>query len=177
MRAWSRATLRRAFSRFLDCFCFFAWRRCRRARRFSSLRKKCSLPVFSPVESVTTSSSPRSIPTVSDLTGKGWISSSTRKETKYRPAVSFFTVMVVGRAPSGKGRLHRIGSGSLILASVTCLPSQVKTDEVYSADWRPCFFLNEGYLARPSKKLRNAQVLRAAGLAGAGHKRPHSARL
>ena len=27
---------------------------------------------------------------------------------------------------------------------------------VYSADWRPCFFLKVGYLARPSKKFLNA---------------------
>ena len=52
-------------------FCFLAWRRWARASRFSSCRKKCSLPVFSPVESVTTSSSPRSIPTVLDDAGQG----------------------------------------------------------------------------------------------------------
>src|SRR5262245_5270456 len=40
MRAWSLATLRRAFSRFLLPCCFLAWRRCRRARRFSRLSEE-----------------------------------------------------------------------------------------------------------------------------------------
>ena len=43
-------------------------------------------------------------------------------------------------------------------ASVKALPSQVKAEVVYSADWRPCFFLKVEYFARPSKKLRNAHV-------------------
>ena len=41
-------------------------------------------------------------------------------------------------------------------ASVKALPSQVKAEVVYSADWRPRFFLKVGYFARPSKKLRKA---------------------
>ena len=48
------------------------------------------------------------------------------------------------------------GTGSGMRANVKALPSQVKAEVVYSADWRPCFFLNVGYLARPSKKLRKA---------------------
>src|SRR5215469_695825 len=64
--------------------------------------------------------------------------------------------MVVGLAPSGRERLHWIGSGSAILASRRSWPFQVKAEVVYSADWRPCFFLNVGYLARPSKKFLNA---------------------
>ena len=48
------------------------------------------------------------------------------------------------------------GRGSCMRASVKALPSQVNAEVVYSADWRPCFFLNVGYLARPSKKLRKA---------------------
>src|SRR5215472_7710155 len=82
MRACKRATFLRAFSRFLLPLRFLAWRRCRRASLRSSLRKKCSLPVFSPVESVTTSCKPRSMPTVLGEAGKAGISSSTRKETK-----------------------------------------------------------------------------------------------
>src|ERR1051326_1484607 len=157
MRAWSRATLRRAFSRFLDPFCFLAWRRCSRASRFSSCWKKRSLPVFSPVESVTTSCSPRSRPTVLGEAGREEMSSTTRKETKYRPVASRLTVIVVGCAPSGMGRLQQMGRGCSILASVRSFPSQEKPDLVYSADWQPCFFLKVGYLARPSKKLVKAR--------------------
>src|ERR1051326_2659412 len=65
--------------------------------------------------------------------------------------------MVLGLAPSGKGRLQRMGSGSSILASLRSFPSQVNADVVYSADWQPRFFLNLGYLARPSKKLVKAR--------------------
>src|SRR5215813_11795295 len=65
--------------------------------------------------------------------------------------------MVLGSAPSGKGRLQRIGSGPSVLASFRSFPSQVKAEVVYSADWRPRFFLKVGYLARPSKKLVKAR--------------------
>ena len=104
-----------------------------------------------PVERVTTSCTPRSTPTVWGETGNGWISSSTRNETKYRPAVSLVTVTVVGLAPSDRGRLHWIGSGSLILARVTCLPSHVKAEVVYSAAWRPYFFLIAGWSSRAGR--------------------------
>ena len=64
--------------------------------------------------------------------------------------------MVLGLASLGRGRLQRMGRGSGMRPSVKALPSQVKAEVVYSADWRPRFFLNVGYFARPSKKLRNA---------------------
>src|ERR1051326_8488981 len=64
--------------------------------------------------------------------------------------------MVVGLASLGRGRLQRMGSGSGKRPRVKALPSQVKAEVVYSADWRPRFFLNVGYLARPSKKFLKA---------------------
>ena len=76
------ATLRRAFSRFFDPLCLRAWRRCSRASRFSSCAKNRWLPVFAPVEHVTTSSRPRSTPTMPGTGGKGAISSSSTRETK-----------------------------------------------------------------------------------------------
>jgi len=44
----------------------------------------------------------------------------------------------------GQGRDQRIGNGSSIRARVNRSPSQVKAEVVYSADWRPRFFLNVG---------------------------------
>ena len=60
-------------------------------------------------------------------------------------------------APSGNGRDHRMASGSGSLASVSCPSFQVKAEVVYVAAWGPCFFLNVGYVVRPSKKLRKAR--------------------
>ena len=76
----------------------------------------------------------------------------------------------------GNGRLQRMGKGPVIFANVRVVPSQVKAEVVYSADWRPCFFLKVGYFALPSKKFVNAHVLRDAGEALAARRRPHSAR-
>jgi hypothetical protein len=61
-----------------------------------------------------------------DELGKGAMSSSTRKETKHRPEGSRLTVMVVGFAFLGRGRLQTMGRGSGMYASVKALPSQVK---------------------------------------------------
>ena len=50
-----------------------------------------------------------------------------------------------------------MASGSDSLASVSCPSFQVKAEVVYVAAWGPCFFLNLGYVVRPSKKLRKAR--------------------
>ena len=176
MRACPFATLRRACSRFLERFCFFAWRRGKGASRCSSFVKKWSLPDVSPVERLTTSYTPRSLPTDLGETGHGWMSSSIRRETKERPAGSLLTVLVGGLTSLGRGRLPIRGKGSLILASVTGVPSQVKAAGVSSADCLACCFLNVGSLARSSKKVRKAHVLRGGALVEVAHRTPRSTR-
>ena len=74
---------------------------------------------------------------------------------------------MLGCASLGSGRLHRMGSASGMRASVKALPSHVKAEVVYSADWWPCFFLKVGYFARPSKKfLKALSRCRRAGFGG-----------
>ena len=79
MRAWMRATFRRALLRLREPFCLRNNRCCALASRFSSRRKNRSFPTFSPVLMATVSSSPRSIPTVALTTGNGATSSSVEK--------------------------------------------------------------------------------------------------
>ena len=69
IRAWMRATLTRAFSRFLEPFCWRARRRCALARRCSSRRKYFGLPTFSPLSRTTMSCTPRS---TTDGARDGW---------------------------------------------------------------------------------------------------------
>jgi hypothetical protein len=94
-----------------------------------------------------TSLSPTSTPTVAFTTGNNAIVSSTRSDTKYRPAGSRETVTVVGL--SSKRLEQRIASGSACFASLSDSPSHLKADVVYSADWWPSFFI-EGRIFRPA---------------------------
>jgi hypothetical protein len=153
MRAWMRAILRRAFSWFLLPFCFLACRRWARARRCSSCWKKRSLPVFSPVERVTTSYSPRSIPTVVGEMGNVGHQEGDKVPsggiTADRDSAGF------GVPGQGATRAEWAALPAGTPAAGCCHPRR-RQRRVYSADCRSRFFLNCEYFARPPKKLRNA---------------------
>src|SRR5262249_43234726 len=112
LRAWIRATFTRAFSRCFDPFCLrarlrWAWASVR------SLRCRClGFATFSPLLSTARSwsLSPTSTPTLAPTTGSAWRASSTRNETKERPAVSREMVTVVGTP--AKERDQWISSGA-----------------------------------------------------------------
>src|SRR5690606_1041237 len=123
IRAWMRATLRRAFCRFADPLALRDRGRCARAscRRW---RRSCrGLVIFSPVERVARAVIPAPTPTLLPVGGSGRIFSSTRMYTNQRPALSRDTVTVDGSAPSGRGRDHTMRKGSLIFANVS-VPSR-----------------------------------------------------
>lgn len=144
------ATLCFAFSRFFEPLVFRLKRRCNSARRCSCFLKYFGLSIFSPSDVMAKCVNPRSIPTLPFETGKGWISSSTRTETKYRPAASLLTVTVEGLPVNS--RLQHMFNGSACFASFSLPSLQLKALDAYVADWRDCFFLKFGYLALPEKK-------------------------
>lgn len=152
--AWTRATFNRALRRLFDPFCLRANRRWYFANRAAYLAVFRGFPDATPSEVTTTSLIPTSIPTTAFTTGNTATASSTRIETKYRPAGSRDTVTVDG-LPLNR-RDHRIFSGEDCFASLSDTPSHLNAEVVYSADWWPSFFLKFGYFARPWKKLRYA---------------------
>ncbi len=157
IRACTRATFRRAFSRFTDPRCVRACARCARARRARSARSWRGLVTFSPVDRVTSDVIPASIPTTSSVGGPSWTVTSHNRDTCQRPAASRDTVTVLGSAPSGRGRDQRMASGSVIFASVSAPSRKRNADRVYSADARERrLLLNVGYFARLPQKFTNA---------------------
>src|SRR5574343_621126 len=139
--ACSRATFRRAFARPLEPFCFLASLRDSVASFCSLVRKCLGVSIFSPLDRMAKWVNPRSIPTLPAATGFAATASSQSNDTKYRPARSLDTVMVVSLAALGGVRDQRIASGSSILASLSVCPS---------------LRLNVGYPARLAKKLVKA---------------------
>jgi hypothetical protein len=71
IRAWTRATLSRALSRFAEPFWVRASRRCASASRARSRRSCRGLAIFSPVDRVTRDVIPASTPTTVPLAGWG----------------------------------------------------------------------------------------------------------
>ena len=154
--ACSLATLRLAFLRFAEHFCFFASRRCNVASLASFLRNVLGAAIFSPVENMAKWVSPKSMPICAATSDFGITVSSQSSEAKYRPDASLDTVTVVGFAAFGKVRDQRIFSGAFIFASFNALPSHLKALEVYSAACLSCLLLKVGYLARLAKKFPKA---------------------
>ena len=134
IRVCTRATFRRAFSRFADPRCFRASTRCARANRTRSRRSWRRLVTFSPVDNVTSDVIPASMPTTASVGGPSWTVTSHSSDTCQRPAASRDTVTVLGSAPSGRGRDQRIASGSVIFANVSTPSRKRNADRVYSAD-------------------------------------------
>ncbi|OLT27244.1 hypothetical protein BJF79_01020 [Actinomadura sp. CNU-125] len=157
MRAWTRATLIRAFSRLADPFCFRARFFCALARRSRSRRSCRGLATFSPVDNVTSEVTPASRPMALSDGSSRVIVSSHRMDTNHRPAASRDTVTVDGSAPSGSGRDHTIASGPSIFASVSSPSRHLNALRVYSADALDFLrALKRGYFARLSKNAANA---------------------
>src|SRR5579863_6700536 len=154
--ACRRATLRLAFWRLAEPFCFFARRRDNFASFASCLRNAFGAAIFSPVERVAKCVSPRSTPILPVTAGRALTASSHNIETWYRPAVSLDTVTVVTFAPLGIVRDQRMASGASIFASLSDAPSHLKALAVYSADCTPSRRLKLGYFARLAKKFVNA---------------------
>src|ERR1700677_1301906 len=143
IRAWTRATLTRALSRFAEPFGVRASRRWARASRS---RRSCrGLPIFSPLDRVTREKIPASTPTTVALGGWGSTAHWHSRDTNQRPAGSWLTVTVDGSAPSGRGRDQTTASGAVILARCSWPWRYRNADRVYSALARDFFRdLNRG---------------------------------
>src|ERR1035438_5748961 len=139
IRAWIRATLSRALSRFAAPFGGRPGRRGASASRARSRRSCRGLAIFSPVERVARKVMPASRPTTESLAGWGSTTHWHSSDTNQRPAGSRLTVTVDGSTPSGRGRDHTTASGAVIFARCSWPSPYRNADRVYSALARDFF--------------------------------------